>query len=119
MRLTRGIVVRHVAAGSRGIPSQAGWPFARFEVTRNEARTKLFRTSVTIVSSTPVEVSEPSEQFGQRGRRVELRFHLAAAASGVATVEVLLDDRARAQEAVAALREASFEVDAGSIGWAA
>lgn len=110
MRLTRGIVVRYVAADARGLPSQGGWPFARLEVIRGEARTRLFRTSVAIPSSTPVEVAEPTEQFGKRAVRTELRFRVAPPQSGVATVEVLFHDRTRAQEAVAALREAGFEI---------
>lgn len=116
VRLTRGIVVRYVAAGARGLPSQAGWPFARFEVTEGEVRTKLFRTSVTIPSSASVTVSEPTEQFGKRAVRTSLRFDLAPATSGLATVEVLVHDHTRAQEAVAALREAGFQVDAAGTG---
>jgi hypothetical protein len=116
MRMTRGVVVRYVSAGGRGLPSQAGWPFARVEVSGGEARTRLFRTGVAIPSSTPVEVREPTSQFGKRAMRTELRFQLASPQAGVAIVEILFHDRTRAQEALAALREAGFEIDTAGAG---
>ena len=93
MRMTRGVVVRYVSAGGRGLPSQAGWPFARIEVSGGEARTRLFRTGMAIPSSTPVEVREPTSQFGKRAIRTELRFQLASPQTGVAIVEILFHDR--------------------------
>jgi len=116
MRMTRGVVVRYVSAGGRGLPSQAGWPFARLEVSGGEARTRLYRTGMVIPSSTPVEVRELTVEFGRRVRRTEVRFQLASPQTGVAIVEVEFHDRTRAQEVLAALREAGFEIDAAGAG---
>lgn len=118
MRLTRGFAVRYIVADSRGLPSQAGWPFASLEVTPGEARTKLFRTSVAIPSSTPVEVREATFEFGKRTHRTVLRFHVVPPKSGVAIVGVDFVNRTRAQETVAALRGAGFEINAAGAGLA-